>query len=79
MANKRSGWNPKEYVYENSKKRVNNPAKIDARQNRLREWDDKFVDNGATRLNDRENGEGNAYKKRTTEDILRNAFRNKKK
>ena len=63
MPNKRSGWNPKEYVYENAKKRVNNPAKIDAVQNKIRPWKDRYIDDGALRLNDTENGEGNAIKK----------------
>lgn len=60
MAIRRSGWNPKEYVTNASKRAYSNPSKIESAENRLRSWQNSFVDDGAMRLNDRENGEGNA-------------------
>jgi len=82
MANKRSGWNPKQEVSDMYRRKVNNPSKIDAVQNRLRTWDNGFVDNGATRLNDRENGEGITRRKkntRETEEQIRKEFTKNRK
>lgn len=76
MPNKRSGWNPKEEITNRYKRTTSNPAKIEMRENRLRPWENRFIDDGAMRLNDTENGEGNAYirkrkpTKKTIDEIL---------
>jgi len=59
MAIKQSGWNPKKFVTDIDKRRLNNPQKIENAENHLRDWP-TWNDDGAKHLNDTENGEGNA-------------------